>query len=117
MINDPWEHLASVLGAENDALERLDLARAAGMAEAKAAALAAIAEAAPPDAERLTALGELARANQCLLERGIATQARVLALVAEAARAAMAREAPATCYGAGSAAARSFTPLALRRTA
>ncbi len=115
MINDPWDHLASVLGAENEALERLDLARAAGMVAAKEAALAAIATAPRPDTERLAALGELARANQCLLERGIATQARVLALVADAARAALAREAPAACYGVGSQS--TARPLALARTA
>ncbi len=94
-----WERLAAVLEAENDALERLDLARAAGMLAAKQAALEAIADAPPPEQSRLAAVAGLARANQRLLEHAIAIQARVLALVAEAARSAMASGAPAPRYG------------------
>ncbi len=114
MTADPWGSLAQVLAQENDALARLDLERAAAMLAAKEAALAATAAAPPPDAPRRAALAQLARDNQRLLEHGIATQARVLALVAEAARDAMARETPASCYGA---APRPGTPIALLRTA
>ncbi|MDE2333933.1 MAG: hypothetical protein KGK10_05290, partial [Rhodospirillales bacterium] len=102
------------LAAENDALERLDLGRAAAMLATKEAALAAIAGAPPPAPCRLATLGDLARDNQRLLERAIATQARVLALVAEAARAALAGGAGPPCYGT---APRQGPPLALLRTA
>ncbi len=114
MTADAWDRLAQALAEENDALERLDLARAAAMLAAKEAALAAVADAPPPDATRLATIGRLARDNQRLLERGIATQARVIALVAEAARDAMARDAPSACYGA---APRHGAPMALQRTA
>jgi hypothetical protein len=122
-MTDAWDRLAAVLEAENGALERLDLARAAGMLAAKQAALEAIENAPPPEQSRLAATGELARANQCLLEHGIAIQARVLALVAEAARTAMASEAPAPCYGNGTTSAsgapmapRDGAPMVLSRT-
>ncbi len=114
MTADAWDRLAHVLAEENDALARLDLARAAAMLGAKEAAFAATEDAPPPDATRLATLGQLARDNRRLLEQGIATQARVLALVAAAARDAMAGEAPASCYGA---APRQGAPMALLRTA
>jgi hypothetical protein len=98
MTDTAWEHLAAVLTEENDALERLDLGRAAGIVAAKEAALAAIATAAPPPQRQLASLGDLARDNRRLLEHAIATQARVLELVATAARAAMASETPAPGY-------------------
>lgn len=122
---EAWDRLATVLAAENDALARLDLGQAAGMVVAKAAALAAIADAAPPARPRLAELDALARENRQLLERAIATQARVLEIVATAARAAMARATPAPCYGApnagagrlgASGGARQGPPMALLRT-
>ena len=114
MTADVWDRLAQALAEENDALERLDLARAAAMLAAKEAALAAVAGVPPPDAPRLAAIGQLARENQRLLERAIATQAGVIALVAEATREAVSRGAPSACYGS---APRHGAPMALQRTA
>lgn len=114
-MTDAWDRLATVLEAENDALDRLDLARAGSMLAAKQAALEAIADAPPPEQPRLAAIGELARANHRLLERGIATQGRVLALVAEAVRASLAQDIPAPCYG-GAAPPRDGAPMVLLRT-
>lgn len=116
MSDDPWNHLAAILEAENAALARLDLACAGGMVEAKEAALAATRGAAPPAPQHLAELAELARTNQRLLERGLAIQARVLALVATAAREALARETPAPGYGDG-AREMASPPLALCRSA
>lgn len=116
MTERVWDHLAATLEAENGALARLDLAGAGSMLAAKEAAFAATLGAAPPPPPLLAALGELARANQHLLERAIATQARVLALVASAARETAARDAPAPCYGAGHRDVPSV-PLALHRSA
>jgi hypothetical protein len=99
MTDTAWERLAAVLAEENTALERLDLGRAAGMVAAKEAALSAIAAEPPPPPPRLAILGGLARDNHRLLEHAIATQARVLELVAAAARAAMTSEVPGPCYG------------------
>lgn len=123
-----WERLAAVLEAENEALAALDLGRAAGMLAAKEAALAGIGAAgaarssqpAPCARERLAAIDTLTRDNRRLLERAIATQAKVLELVAEAARAAMAQTAPSPRYGTPAKAAPrhiATTPLALSRTA
>jgi hypothetical protein len=99
MTDTAWERLAAVLAEENAALERLDLGRAAGMVAAKEAALSAVAAEPPPPPPRLAILGGLARDNRRLLEHAIATQARVLELVAAAARAAMTSEVPGPCYG------------------
>ncbi len=83
--------LADVLGAENAALEALDLPRAAGMLADKQQAMAALvaAQAAPriglqvvvlqPLAKRL---GDLAARNKMLLERAIAVQGKVIGIVA-----------------------------------
>jgi hypothetical protein len=99
------ECLAGTLEAENAALAALDLPRAAAMLEQKKQALAAFTGAlgvpvlaGEPIAERLRAL---AQDNKTLLERAIAAQGRIIALIARAA-------APAAGYGTPSN-ARGFT--------
>lgn len=83
------EHLAKTLEAENAALAALDLPRAAAMLEQKRQALASFTGAlgtpvagAEPIGERLRSL---AQDNKVLLERAIAAQGRIIALIAHAA--------------------------------
>jgi hypothetical protein len=114
--------LLGVLDRENAALATLDLARAASMLAEKEEAVAAFTHAcrkgrATPDLAGLaTRLGEAASRNRQLLERGIAVQGRVLAVIARAASRALAAQAPDRCslrYGAHGGAALARTPLAL----
>jgi hypothetical protein len=84
--------LCQLLEAENAALEILDLPAATAFVSGKQAALAALVDAQercpalPGDALRLPTarLVELARANGKLLERAMAAQSRVLAIIADA---------------------------------
>jgi hypothetical protein len=101
--------LADVLARENAALAALDLSRAAAMLAEKqdAASVFALAwERAHPAGANGVEILSLARRldtavaeNRRLLERGIAVQGRVLAVVARAVPSALAAEAPR--YGAG----------------
>ena len=114
--------LLGVLDRENAALATLDLARAASMLAEKEEAVAAFTHAcrngrAAPDLAGLaTRLGEAASRNRQLLERGIAVQGRVLAVIARAVPRALAAPAPGRCsprYGAHGCAAPARMPLAL----
>ncbi len=95
--------LCDVLAAENAALAALDLPRAAAMLDAKQAAMAALTAArsagptphSPALQQGVGRLRELAEENRRLLERGLAVQSRVLAVIASAARASH----PAPRYG------------------
>ena len=112
--------LAAVLEQENRLLDALDLAAAAALLPAKQSATAAFvrAQAAggvpPASREAMTILGgrlrTLAAENRRLLERGLAAQSRVIAVIARAAR-----RHPATAgrYGASGALAGPRTPLPL----
>ena len=98
--------LASVLTRENTMLAALDLGAVGALAEEKAAALADVAatlaalgpvaagSAAPGMAGEVRALAAVAAENKRLLERALAVQGRVIALVVRAA-------APAVGNGAG----------------
>ena len=91
--------LASVLTRENTMLAALDLGAVGALAEEKAAALAALGpvaagSAAPGMAGEVRALAAVAAENKRLLERALAVQGRVIALVVRAA-------APAVGNGAG----------------
>ncbi len=114
--------LAEALRAENEALSRLDLLRAATLADAKmrasdafAAAFAATARtgAKAQGAERATAdalssrLKDLGEENRRLLERAISVQSRVIESIAGAA---LPRAQPATYGGAGFRAPPRHTP-------
>lgn len=118
--------LAEVLEQENQLLAALDLAAAAALLPAKHKAAAAFVRAqehctasgglAPADRAAAGPLGERLRAlaaeNRLLLERGLAAQERVIAVIARAAR----RAAPATSrYGksGGLAGPRTAAPLAI----
>ena len=76
--------LALILERENAALAALDLAAIGGLLAEKQAALAAL-PATPLPAEAAHALAALATRNRALLERAIAVQGRVIALIARAA--------------------------------
>jgi hypothetical protein len=84
------EALSVVLAQENAALDALDLGRAGGFLAAKRAAADALAiagELYPTARPSLTAakrLRDLAAENRRLLERAIAVQGRVIAVVARA---------------------------------
>jgi len=89
------ERLAAVLEAENAALVALDVAGAAALLEEKLAAANALVQATAgrpvarqtPEAAGLALrVRDLADRNRSLLEHAIAVQARVLDLVAQAAR-------------------------------
>ncbi|MGC8476514.1 MAG: hypothetical protein ACP5NP_09200 [Acetobacteraceae bacterium] len=85
--------LLEVLERENAALAALDLGAAGAFGPEKAAALAACAGPPEPDQRALLeALAVAARENRVRLEHALAVQARVIALVARAAR-------PAARYG------------------
>ena len=91
--------LASVLARENAMLAVLDLGAVGALAEEKAAALAALGpvaagSAAPDMAGEVRSLAAAAAENKRLLERALAVQGRVIALVVRAA-------APAVGTGAG----------------
>ncbi|MFT8245679.1 hypothetical protein [Roseomonas sp. BN140053] len=105
--------LAEALGAENEALSRLDLLRATQLADAKirasdafAAAFTAAtrtgARAAGPERSRAEALSthlrELSAENRRLLERAITLQSRVIETIATAA---LPRAQPTTYGSAG----------------
>ncbi len=110
--------LADALEQENAALAALDLRGAAAMLDTKQQALAAFTAAGlhPGSATRANAdllalawrLDAAAAANRQLLERGIAVQSRVLAVIAGAAP-----RARAPRYGAGGRIAAPRAPLAL----
>jgi hypothetical protein len=90
------EALGDIIAAENDALAALDLTAAAGFLARKGAGVDALAAAEPPEdtsAVRALAarLATLATRNQALLEHGIATQSRIIGLIADAARTTPAR--------------------------
>ena len=85
--------LAAILTEENAALATLDLPRAAGLTAAKRAATdafttahARLAASGSPtlDAHTTTHLRDLAAENRRLLNRALATQARVLDIIAQA---------------------------------
>jgi hypothetical protein len=82
------QRLAAALERENAALAALDLGAVGELVAEKEAALAALA-AAPPSspalAEAVRAAAALAARNRSLLERALAVQAQVIALVARAA--------------------------------
>ncbi len=119
--------LLDVLERENAALAALELSRAAPMLAEKQEAAAAFTHACqqgrtstPAEAAGLARLvprlNEAASRNRRLLERGIAVQGRVLAVIARAVPRALAAQAPERCsprYGARGAAALARTPLAL----
>lgn len=116
--------LAELLEQENRLLEALDLAAAAALLPAKQNAAAAFVRAQmiaqesggiPPAArDPAVALGtrlrSLAATNRRLLERGLAAQGRVIAVIARAARM---HHAAAPRYGASGAFAGPRTPVAL----
>lgn len=118
------EGLAELLARENAALAAMDLPSATALVEAKRAAadafVAAQAKAvstgavAVPDVVRR--LGELAAENRLLLERAMAVQQRVLAIIAEAAPRA---SVVAPRYGAagGLVGARTALPVAIAASA
>lgn len=112
--------LAALLEHENRLLEALDLAAAAALLPAKQEAAGAFLRAqmhSRPDASATSALAALAtrlRAlageNRRLLERGLAAQGRVIAVIARAVRA---HPATAPRYGASGALAGPRTPAPL----
>jgi hypothetical protein len=118
------EGLAELLARENAALAAMDLPSATALVEAKRAAadafVAAQAKAVSsgavtvPDVVRR--LGELAAENRLLLERAMAVQQRVLAIIAEAAPRV---SAVAPRYGAagGLVGARTALPVAIAASA
>jgi hypothetical protein len=117
--------LLDLLDRENAALAALDVSRAASMLAEKQEAVTRLTHAcqqgrASADLARLAPrLDEAALRNRQLLERGIAVQSRVLAVVARAASRALAAQAPgrgAPRYGAtgGAAPARMALALSLR---
>ena len=99
-MSDEWmaaaEAMAGLLERENAALAALDLRGAAALLEGKRQALAALAAAPPEGAGVAMArrLAGLAEENKALLERGLAAQQRVVALMVEAARAVRGERAP-----------------------
>ena len=112
---DPIEaaaRLASVLEAENAALERHDPAAAVALLDEKLAAAQALSAAGLPleTGERLRALAD---ENRRLLERAIKVQERIVTMVARAAR-----QAPAAArYGAKGRPVADTGALALTRQA
>ena len=118
------EGLAELLARENAALAAMDLPSATALVEAKRAAAEAFVAAqakavssgavAVPDVVRR--LGELASENRLLLERAMAVQQRVLAIIAEAAPRV---SAVAPRYGAagGLVGARTALPVAIAASA
>lgn len=123
------EGLAELLARENAALAAMDLPSATALVEAKRAAadafVAAQAKAAAKGAlpagavqvpEVVRRLGDLAAENRLLLERAMAVQQRVLAIIAEAAPRA---SAVAPRYGAagGLVGARTALPVAIAASA
>lgn len=118
------EGLAEVLACENAALAAMNLPSATALIEAKRAAtdafLAAQARAvsagAVPVPEVVRRLADLAAENRLLLERAMAVQQRVLAIIAEAAPRASAM---APRYGAagGLVGARTALPVAIAASA
>lgn len=118
------EGLAELLARENAALAAMDLPSATALVEAKRAAAEAFVAAqakavssgavAVPDVVRR--LGELAAENRLLLERAMAVQQRVLAIIAEAAPRV---SAVAPRYGAagGLVGARTALPVAIAASA
>jgi len=118
------EGLAEMLARENAALAAMDLPSATALVEAKRAAadafVAAQARAVSSGAvavpEVVRRLSELAAENRLLLERAMAVQQRVLAIIAEAAPRA---SAVAPRYGAagGLVGARTALPVAIAASA
>jgi hypothetical protein len=118
------EGLAELLARENAALAAMDLPSATALVEAKRAAaeafVAAQAKAVSSGAvavpEVVRRLGELAAENRLLLERAMAVQQRVLAIIAEAAPRA---SVVAPRYGAagGLVGARTALPVAIAASA
>ena len=86
MKPDAARSLAAVLEDENAALRVLDIARVADLVGAKRAAVQALAGGAPAgvDVAMAERLHVLANDNRRLLERAMAVQSRVVALLAEA---------------------------------
>lgn len=81
-MTDPSARLVQTLEQENAALAALDLPRAATLLAEKQEALRLFAVQ-PPDTPP-AGLRELAEANRKLLERAVAVQGRVIALIAAA---------------------------------
>jgi hypothetical protein len=104
--------LEAILRAENEALRRHDAQAAVAMLDAKLAAAEALSASglSAADAERLRAL---ATENGRLLERAIAVQSQIVAVVARAARSAQ----TATRYGARGRTVAPTGALALARQA
>jgi hypothetical protein len=86
-MSDVATRLADTLAAENAALAALDLRRAVGYLPEKQAAIAAFAGATGASVSRdlVEQLRSLAQENKALLERAIAVQGRVIAVIARAA--------------------------------
>jgi hypothetical protein len=123
------EGLAELLARENAALAAMDLPSATALieakraaadafvaAQAKAAAKGAMSAGAVPVPDVVRRLGDLAAENRLLLERAMAVQQRVLAIIAEAAPRA---SAVAPRYGAagGLVGARTALPVAIAASA
>ena len=118
------EGLAELLARENAALAAMDLPSATALIEAKRAAAdafvaaqaRAVSSGAVPVPEVVRRLSELAAENRLLLERAMAVQQRVLAIIAEAAPRA---SAVAPRYGAagGLVGARTALPVAIAASA
>jgi flagellar biosynthesis/type III secretory pathway chaperone len=114
-VIDAADQLSELLEQENAALQRMDIAAATALVEAKQQAIAALvaaqSQAAPQEAAEFQAstqrLSDLAAANRSLLERAILVQDRVLGMIATALPRASGREGG---YGAGG---RNLTPNTL----
>jgi hypothetical protein len=109
--------LSGILRSENAALEAMDLLAAGAMLAAKERALARFAavaqgETALESLQAVADLRDLAERNRALLERGLQVQARLIGMLAQAAKELSARELPE--YGAsGAARARPMPAVAL----
>ncbi len=118
------EGLAELLARENAALAAMDLPSATALVEAKRAAAdafvaaqaKAVSSGAVPVPDVVRRLSDLAAENRLLLERAMAVQQRVLAIIAEAAPRA---SAVAPRYGAagGLVGARTALPVAIAASA
>ena len=86
-MSDAATRLADTLAAENTALAALDLPLAVALLPQKQTAVAAFIDAAhaPISRDLAERLRSLAQENKALLERAIAAQGRVIAVIARAA--------------------------------
>ncbi len=79
------QRLTAALEQENAALAACDFAAIGGLLAEKEAALADLSAAPPPPPDTAIALATVTARNRALLERALAVQARIIALVARAA--------------------------------